>query len=368
MGMVTNIVVEGHEDWVSVRMPFEPGWVRRIRQVPGRRWDPFEKRWLLPASEDALAAFCRAFRDVPVDVTDSGLVLRFPVLFSLMGMHEWAWLRRLIEVMKRKGYSVHTQKAYLHHAERFARQLTVPLDAVTARDVHAYVMELVRQERSSAYIGQAVSALRLWICGVMGRRDFPNEWIRPKRAKKLPTVLAPDEGKRLLGTVTNLKHRTLLTLTYSAGLRVSEAVNLRKGDIDPARKVICIRQGKGKKDRYTLLSQAAYAMLVAYMQQFAVDDYLFPGGGGLHQPLRVRSVQHVFERAKRAAGISKPATVHTLRHSFATHLLEGGTDLRFIQELLGHASSKTTEIYTHVSVKDIRRIQSPLDRMSDLDL
>ncbi|WP_407637565.1 tyrosine-type recombinase/integrase [Cohnella kolymensis] len=128
-----------------------------------------------------------------------------------------------------------------------------------------------------------------------------------------------------------------------------------------------VRQSKGKKDRYTVLSSSAYMVLEQYLKSSHSEHYLFPSGEGPHKPIHVRTIQQVFERARRAAGIVKQATVHTLRHSFATHLLEEGTDLRYIQELLGHASSKTTEIYTHVSVKDVRRIKSPLDRIIEPD-
>lgn len=159
-----------------------------------------------------------------------------------------------------------------------------------------------------------------------------------------------------------MKHRVLLTLVYSSGLRVSEAVQLKLQDVDPERGTIHIRQAKGRKDRYTLLSRTAYQLLEQYIRKERPEKWLFPGGTE-GRPLTTRSVQHVFEKARQKAEIRKPATVHTLRHSFATHLLEAGTDIRYIQELLGHASSKTTEIYTHVSIKDIRRIQSPLDRM-----
>jgi integrase/recombinase XerD len=195
---------------------------------------------------------------------------------------------------------------------------------------------------------------------------FSKIWVRPKPQKKLPTVLSISEVLRLLAVIQNLKHRAILTLVYSSGLRIGEVVKLKHQDVDPDRKTIHIRQGKGRKDRYTVLSTAAYLLLERYMKSTCLEEYLFPSGEGFNKPIHVRTVQHVFEKARRSAGIVKPATVHTLRHSFATHLLEEGTDLRYIQELLGHASSKTTEIYTHVSIKDVRRIKSPLDRISDL--
>ncbi len=155
-----------------------------------------------------------------------------------------------------------------------------------------------------------------------------------------------------------------MLLTYSAGLRVGEVVRLRCEDIDIDRKMILVRQGKRRKDRYTMLSEFALGALREYLRRYRPRTWLFPGaryGRHLHE----RSVQKVFQRAKEKAGIDKQVSVHTLRHSFATHLLEGGTDLRYIQELLGHESSRTTEIYTHVSQRDIGRIRSPLDQLMD---
>ncbi|MCL0077220.1 tyrosine-type recombinase/integrase [Dehalococcoidia bacterium] len=178
----------------------------------------------------------------------------------------------------------------------------------------------------------------------------------------MPDILSRQEVLRLLEAVQNPKHRAIMLLTYSSGLRLGEVVRLKIEDIDSARRLIHLRQAKGRKDRYTVLSQVALDALRAYFKQYHPDQWLFPGaqpGRHLHE----RTVQKVFEQAREMAGIRKNVSVHTLRHSFATHLLESGTDLRYIQELLGHKSSKTTEIYTHVSERDIGRIQSPLDTL-----
>lgn len=164
----------------------------------------------------------------------------------------------------------------------------------------------------------------------------------------------------LFDAVENIKHKAILMLIYSSGLRVSGVVNLKPEDIDTHRKMIHIKGAKGKKDRYTLLSEIALKTINEYRKRYTILDFLFPGQNeGEH--LSIRSVEHIMEHAIKNAGIQKKVTVHSLRHSFVTHLLEAGTDLRYIQELLGHKSSKTTEIYTHVSDRDIRRIRSPLD-------
>ncbi len=278
----------------------------------------------------------------------------------------WASLEKLVTTLRLKGYSRSTEKAYLGHVNRFLDSLNVRYCDLQPEHVRSYIRGLLQEDKSHIYVSQAISALRFWIWEVEKRVGSRQIWVFPKREKKLPTVLSMNEVKRLLDAVPNVKHRAILALVYSSGLRIGEVVKLKRQDVDPVRRTLHIRQAKGKKDRYTVLSGAAYQMLDHYLQRYSVDAYLFPSGDNLERPLSVRSVQHVFDRAKRQAGITKPATVHTLRHSFATHLLEEGTDLRYIQELLGHASSKTTEIYTHVSIKDIRRIKSPLDQMGDL--
>lgn len=187
-------------------------------------------------------------------------------------------------------------------------------------------------------------------------------YIRPKKEKKLPYVLSEHEVLKILRSPGNLKHRTMLYLTYASGLRVSEVVILRPEDLDCSRGIITVCQGKGKKDRHTLLSQAAWSLVQTYIRKERPGKWLFPGqypGTHMHE----RSLQKVFTDALHRSGVNKKAGIHVLRHSFATHLLENGTDLRFIQELLGHANPATTERYTHVSTKNIRRIQSPLDRI-----
>ncbi|AOZ94657.1 hypothetical protein LPB68_10235 [Paenibacillus crassostreae] len=347
---------------VIVGMPYIQEWIEAVRSVPGRKWNVAEKQWEIPGTKSAILFLCHVLKDIPVKLGDAQLGEMFPELLQLQTAEEKIALQRLREGMKLKGYSTKTQKAYMGHAERYLRMLPVPLKDAELKHTRAYLLNLHEESRSSSYVNQAVSALRFWHVTVLGRSD-PNLRIRPKRQKKLPVVLSTIEVSKILKSVQHMKHRTLLALIYSSGIRIGEAVRLTKQDIDPERRTIHIRQGKGGKDRFTVLSTAAYDLLQNYMKNQPIIKYLFPGGKGLDHHITERSVQQVFERAIRKAGISKPATVHTLRHSFATHLLENGTDLRYIQELLGHASSKTTEIYTHVSIKDIRRIQSPLDRM-----
>jgi len=195
------------------------------------------------------------------------------------------------------------------------------------------------------------------------QRGLPEELVKER---KLPDVMSEEEVMRLFQSVRNVKHKLMLMMAYASGLRVSELVSLRIEDLDINRRMIHVRGAKGKKDRYTLLPDSMLAPLHWYWQIYnlGTSGWLFPGGTpGYH--LSTRTIQSVFERAVRAAGIRKPVSMHSLRHSFATHLLERGTDLRYIQELLGHQSSRTTEIYTHVSTKEIGKIRSPLDFLAN---
>jgi site-specific recombinase XerD len=205
----------------------------------------------------------------------------------------------------------------------------------------------------------AISAIKFFYGEVL-KKDIANEQRRPRQDKRLPAVLSRPEIDRILELEQNPKHRLLLMLTYSSGLRVSEVVALRKEHIDTARQALFVRSGKGRKDRYTLLSGRAARFIAEYCALYRIETWLFPGqSAGRH--LSIRSAQNIFDKAVEKAGIGKEISIHSLRHTFATHLLENGTDIRYIQTLLGHSSLRTTERYTHVARRGVLRIQSPLD-------
>jgi len=220
-----------------------------------------------------------------------------------------------------------------------------------------------REKLSRAYRNQAVSAIKFLYKEVLDLPERVSELPYLRKEHTLPVVLSREEVQRLLNAVTNLKHRAILMVIYSAGLRVGEAVRLKVADIDSDRGMIFVRGGKGRKDRYTLLSDTALQTLRAYWKKYRPKKWLFPGARpGRH--ITARTIQKVFERARDAAKIRKDATVHTLRHSFATHLLEEGVDVRYIKELLGHKRMETTMVYTHVSARNLAHIRSPLDSLS----
>lgn len=272
-------------------------------------------------------------------------------------------IRQYVDAMKIKGFSRTTQKAYSGHVRRWLswqndRQLTQEDDGIK----HFFLHLIDERQCSHSYVNQAISALKLFYDEILDQEWSLQKIRRPKKIRRLPKVLSEAEVALLINALTNLKHRAMMMLLYSAGLRVGEVVRLKPQDIDSSRMLVLIRSGKGAKDRVSILSDVALKLLRDYYRVYRPEKWLFPGPkAGRH--ITERTVQKVFVQAKDKAGIHKDATVHSLRHSFATHLLESGTDLRYIQELLGHQSSKTTEVYTHVTSRDLRRIQSPLDRL-----
>jgi integrase/recombinase XerD len=221
---------------------------------------------------------------------------------------------------------------------------------------------ILMNKLSASYQNQMVNAIKLFFSTAESRKMKPELIYRPKTPKLLPNVLSKEEIKMILGAHNNIKHKVMLSLIYSCGLRRSELLNLKLNDIDPKRGLVIIRQSKGKKDRITPLSDKIVELLRAYYEACKPKDWLFEGQSGVGK-YDERSLANVLTQALEKCKITKPVTLHWLRHSYATHLLENGTDLRYIQELLGHNSSKTTEIYTHVSNKNLQRIISPFDTL-----
>lgn len=270
---------------------------------------------------------------------------------------------RVREELRLRNYSYKTIKSYLSCLRTFVNYFKPEhprnISNEDIREYLIYLMDIKKWQAST--VNQMFNALRFLYIELYKMPFIIGSIPRPKKEKKLPDVLSQEEILKIFSQVENLKHKTLLMLIYSAGLRVGESVRLKVKDIDSRIKMIHLRDTKGKKDRFTLLSDTVLEMLRNYYKQYKPKEYLFEGQGE-RMHLSERSVQAVFQRAVKAAGIRKPITVHGLRHSFATHLLESGVDLRYIQELLGHSSSKTTEIYTHVSKKSLGKILNPLDQ------
>ncbi len=354
-------VEKGDANKLKVTFEYNPKHVQRIRRIKGSWWDSGSRAWVIPNSAERREQLIAVFSDQIIKA-EQGLDL----ITERMRYEELKpWLdpmiSRLEEELKLQGYSPRTVTAYAGHVKRLALFLATDLAQIDSESLRRYLLFLIDScKKSHTYVNQAVSSIKFLYHDMLKRFDMSFNIPRPKKEQKLPDVLSREDVLKILYSVKNIKHRAILFMTYSSGLRVSEVVRLRVEDIDSTRMLVHVRQGKGRKDRFSVLSELALQVLRDYGRKYRLRTWLFPGEDSENH-LTERSVQKIFERAKIEVGISKNVSVHSLRHSFATHLLEAGTDLRYIQELLGHQHSKTTEIYTHVSQMSIRRIRSPLD-------
>jgi integrase/recombinase XerD len=272
--------------------------------------------------------------------------------------------RRFIDDLRLKNFSDDTIKVYVHAVKKFALFLGRSPDESTAEDVRAFMVHQLDRGLSRSYCVILRNALRHLYVDTLGRTDELKAVPRPKREQRLPVVLSRQEVQRLFAVVENIKHKALFMVAYDAGLRLSEVLNLRIEDIDSQRMVIRICQGKGKKDRYGRLSKGLLELLREYWRVCRPESFLFPGAC-LHKRYDVSTPGQILKKLCRKAGISKCVSMHTLRHSFATHLLEAGTNLRVIQQLLGHTNIQTTCLYTHISIEGLREAPSPMELLED---
>ena len=272
--------------------------------------------------------------------------------------------KRYIEDLRLKNFSSKTIKVYVHAVAKFARHFGRSPDLLSRQDVRDYLVHLMERgvARSTGVVVR--NALRHLYTDTLGRPDCLEKQPRPKREQRLPVVLSRDEVQRLFATVTNLKQKALFMVAYDAGLRLSEIINLRIEDIDSRRMVIRVRQGKGKKDRYARLTPGLLGLLREYWRAYRPESLLFPGAQP-NKPYDLATPGQLLKKACRKAGITKRVSMHTLRHSFATHLLEAGTNLRVIQQLLGHERIQTTSLYTHISLEELREAPSTMDLLQD---
>lgn len=272
-------------------------------------------------------------------------------------------VQKLENELRSRRYSKSTVRSYIYHVEKFIEFIAKPSCYTTEDDIKSYVLTLAKDSNfSTSSMNIAINAIKFFLSEVLEKNYIISVIKRPRKDKKLPVILSCEEIKKLLAAVNNFKHNLLLKIIYSSGLRVGEAVNLKFQDIDFDRRTLNVRAGKGRKDRYTIISNAALDSLKIHMQTYKPGDWIFPGTDA-KKPITTRTAEYIFKTALKKAQIKKNAAIHALRHSFATHLLESGVDIRYIQQLLGHVNLKTTEIYTHISTKHIEKIVSPLDNI-----
>jgi integrase/recombinase XerD len=377
MKRVVVVLGSEHPGWVGLRFKYDRQILGLIKALRLRRWDADRLVWHVHVSQ--IDVLFGALRSVGVEVTRASSVEAALTQSAAQGADGASatsekqptgaeLIMRMEQELVLRGYALKTRHAYLKLIERFVREVgDRPVTVDVARE---HLLRLLGGGISVGYHGQVAAALRFLCSHVLGH-DIPDDTLpSPRRGRPLPAVLGVDEVSRLIEAPRNPSHRLMILLLYSAGVRVGELVRLQIRDLDRERRIIVIRHGKGHKDRITLYSEQLAAAMDAHLaNRITPGDrasgaaYVFTSRSS-DRPLTTRTVQHVVTAAAKKAGIAKQVSPHTLRHSFATHLLEQGVDLRYIQELLGHESSRTTEIYTHVTARELVRIRSPLDALT----
>ncbi|RTY97431.1 integrase [Flavobacterium sp. RSP49] len=345
MSWNAKVITHKKEKRIAVYFEKNQELITRIKTVAGSRWSQSLVAWHIPDTEENRIRF------------------KIPALtYSFPSPEGIAQIEKLKQWMRSKRYSQSTVVTYSEALKSFLVFYNQkPITEITNEDVIVYNNEyILKNNLSASYQNQITNALKLYFKTIQNTKIEIDKIHRPKRAKVLPNVLSKEEIKLILNAHSNIKHKMMLSLIYSCGLRCGELLALRPVHIDANRNIVLLKNAKGQKDRIVPLSLKILEMLREYYKVYRPISYLFEGQIK-GQPYDDRSLQQVLKQALQKAGITKPATLHWLRHSYATHLLESGTDLRYIQELLGHSSSKTTEIYTHVSTKSLQQIKSPFD-------
>ncbi|HVN57357.1 MAG TPA: site-specific tyrosine recombinase/integron integrase [Bacteroidales bacterium] len=355
---------------------YDPKWIEEIRSYGKYYYDKRRKEFLLPWTRLTTDSLSDYFSSLGVPVKVIRQVLNEEVKAERkdigdeirsreLGDGAFEGLQLLRGYLEENRYSQNTVESYLSQLEIFFRYFSVKDPSEITHSefsdfISAYVIKL---GYSSSYQNQMISAVKTYY-EISGRgKIIPQVLERPRRSRALPKVFSKEEVSRILSSARNDKHKLLLWIIYSCGLRRSEVINIRMEDLDRERRILHIREGKGRVDRIVPVSDKVWDKIDSYLVSFRPEVFLFEGqGGGRYSS---ESVYHVFKEALKSAGISKEVGVHCLRHSYATHLHESGLDIRYIQELLGHRSSRTTEIYTHVSRRNLISVRSPID---DLDI
>ncbi|MDN3585111.1 tyrosine-type recombinase/integrase [Pedobacter aquatilis] len=342
----TKLIKHKGENRIAVYFEKNEALINRFKQLSGAKWSNSLKVWHLPNN----LTYRKLFKIEPKQKSDKN------------NLETATQINEFICWLKSKRYSENTIKTYTDAINVFLNYFTDKSStAINNNDVINFTNEyILKNNLSASYQNQIVNAIKLFFSIVHNTVIDISKIHRPKHQKTLPNVLSKEEIKAILNAHVNIKHRAMLSLIYACGLRRSELLNLKPLDVDSKRCILIIRQAKGKKDRITPLSEKILMLLRAYYKFYRPEKWLFEGQIAGEQ-YSEQSLQSVLKQALEKVGQKKPVSLHWLRHSFATHLLEAGTDLRYIQELLGHSSSRTTEIYTHVSTQSIQKIKSPFD-------
>lgn len=352
-----SLVQSGGSRKIAVQFDYDKERNERMKAVPGARWSSTLHCWLIPDTNENREKCGLPLTHLEVVVEDIGL--------KESGLAIEQKLRHTYQQIKLKGYSDSTNKNYcLHLREYFTRISTkYAIDAVTQPIIENYLFWRLQQKNcSESDLNSHINAIKFYYEQVLGKSRMLFTLPRPKKPVQLPKVLSEAELERLFRALPNLKHKAILITAFSCGLRISEVVNLKISDIDSDRMQVLVERSKGKKDRYVMLSPMLLDVLRTYLKLHKPrpEKYLFEGMVK-GNPMSARTFQELFIHARNMASIHKVVSFHSLRHSFATHLLEKGVDIRYIKDLLGHFNIKTTERYLHVAREKLVYIASPLD-------
>ena len=362
----------------KVFIPFDKkGWITAVKEIPGRAWNVEESYWSVPYVKDSFRRIWALGGEnisltfvIRIDISDDFVMPKKenrkknkPQI--VLNKMQQAAMTALEEKFILEHKAWRTRKSYLYLFKKFLHfHSDKKPSTITTEQIRQYLIIRKKQDNiSDSQYNQLISTLNAFYSRILKQEEKMIQIERPKKKRKLPNVLSIEDVGKMIECSDNLKHKTILILVYSSGLRKGELLQLRVTDLDFNRKTIFIKNGKGGKDRYTFLSNAAEKYLKKYLSQYNPKYYLFEGQtGGIYSET---SVQRVFEKARYKSQVSRHITLHGLRHSFATHLVEKGVPLHVVQDLLGHGSIKTTEIYLHISNKFRKDLRSPLD---DLDI
>jgi site-specific recombinase XerD len=354
---------------IAIQFAYDDQIRLHLKELDGIQWSTTHKTFYIPYSSENKKRLYEHLRIKNCYVDYSALKIKKKKKITVNSIvlpnlyeSQHKELDRFKKWLVQKRLSINTVNTYIEVTTFFLRYANLKNTSdYSVRLIESFNYDfIVRAGKSISYQNQCINGIKKYL-NYKGVEIEKLELKRPRKEKKLPVVLSLEEVKGILDVTENLKHKTLLSLIYSAGLRIGEAINLKVKDIDSKRMLIHIQGAKGKKDRYTLLSKTFLELLRIYYKTYKPKSFLFEGQNS--EKYSATSSQKVLRNATQRMGLKKKITLHTLRHSFATHLLENGTDIRYIQELLGHNSPKTTMIYTHVSETSIRKIKNPFDKL-----
>ncbi|MFK7936252.1 MAG: tyrosine-type recombinase/integrase [Saprospiraceae bacterium] len=370
-------------DWFILYIPFDKkGWINVVRNIQGRRWNVEGKYWQLPYVKESFRALKRHIGmqhlvfnfKINANIPDEYIAPTKPQsqskkqykksFYEQLNEAQREAITLLVEKLTLARMSIATIKTYKHHLAGvlFYYKDFDPRD-ITVPNVQQYLLYQIRFKKiAESTQNQIISAVKAYWEKVLNRDKQFIQIPRPKKPRKLPNVLSTEEVVLLINATENLKHKLILLLIYSAGMRLGEVVNLLVRDININRRAIHIKAAKGKRDRYVTLAETVIPYLQSYKKQYQPNRWLFEGQyGGKYSK---RSVQSIFKKALKKARVDPYATVHTLRHSYATHCIEDGHNLKSVQEALGHQSLKTTEVYLHISSQALKKLKSPIDKLN----